>query len=32
MGQAAAATVILFGVIMVISLAQLTVLSHPVEY
>jgi len=32
MGQAAAATVILFGVIMVISLAQLTVLSRPVEY
>ena len=32
MGQAAAATVVLFGVIMVISLAQLTVLSHPVEY
>ena len=32
MGQAAAATVVLFGVIMVISLAQLTVLSRPVEY
>ena len=32
MGQAAAATVILFGVIMVISIAQLTVLSRPVEY
>jgi multiple sugar transport system permease protein len=32
MGQAAAATVVLFGVIMVISIAQLTVLSRPVEY
>ena len=32
MGQAAAATVVLFAVIMVISLAQLTVLSRPVEY
>ena len=32
MGQAAAATVVLFGVIMVISVAQLTVLSRPVEY
>ncbi len=32
MGQAAAATVVLFAVIMVISLAQLTLLSRPVEY
>jgi multiple sugar transport system permease protein len=32
MGQAAAATVVLFGVIMIISVAQLTVLSRPVEY
>jgi multiple sugar transport system permease protein len=32
MGQAAAATVVLFGAIMMISVAQLTVLSRPVEY
>ena len=32
MGQAAAATVVLFGVIMAISIVQLTVLTRPVEY
>jgi multiple sugar transport system permease protein len=32
MGQAAAATVVLFGVLLLITLAQLTVLSRKVEY
>jgi multiple sugar transport system permease protein len=32
MGQAAAATAVLFAVIMVVTLVQMKVLSRPVEY